>query len=103
MTTVVFVVLVSFGCFFFLAPTLFALCYIIKKWKCKKTTSKKEMVHVDEHLKVSENVVKGPDGRKAVSISIDDDLHIHEEEEYMKNEKSRKDLHQTLPSTSSQT
>ncbi|GJV95197.1 hypothetical protein Tco_1546774 [Tanacetum coccineum] len=102
MATVVFVVLVSFGCFFFLAPTLFALCYIIKKWKCKKTTSKKEMVHVDEHLKVSENVMKGPDGRKAVSITIDDDLHIDEEEEHKKNENFGKDLHQTLPSTSSQ-
>nr|GEV54517.1 tracheary element differentiation-related 6 [Tanacetum cinerariifolium] len=101
MVTVVFVVLVSFGCLFFLAPTLFALCYIIKKWKCKKTTSKTEMVHVDEHLKVSENVLQGPN-RKAVSITIDNDLHIDEEEEYRKNENFGKDLHQTLPSTSSQ-
>nr|GFC95361.1 tracheary element differentiation-related 6 [Tanacetum cinerariifolium] len=54
------------------------------------------MVHVDEHLKVSENVFQGLN-RKAVSITIDDDLHIDEEEEYRKNENFGKDLHQTLP------
>nr|GFB71222.1 tracheary element differentiation-related 6 [Tanacetum cinerariifolium] len=62
---------------------------------------KTEMVHVDEHLKVRENVLQGPN-RKAVSIMIDDDLHIDEEEEYRKNENFGKDLHQTPPSTSSQ-
>nr|GFB44848.1 tracheary element differentiation-related 6 [Tanacetum cinerariifolium] len=51
----------------------------------KRRVSKTEMVHVDEHLKVSENVLQGPN-RKAVSITIDDDLHIDEEEEYRKNE-----------------
>ncbi|GJT30300.1 hypothetical protein Tco_0117644 [Tanacetum coccineum] len=95
MVTVVFVVLVSFGCFFFLAPTLFALCYIIKKWKCKKTTSKDEMVHVDEHLKVTENAVEVPLGFKVASITIDDDLHADGEEYCRKNEKFGTELHQT--------
>ena len=60
------------------------------------------MVHVDEHLKVRENVVEGPLGTKAVSIKIDDDLHVDEKEECGKNEKFGKVLHQTPPSTSSQ-
>nr|GEZ37489.1 tracheary element differentiation-related 6 [Tanacetum cinerariifolium] len=55
------------------------------------------MVHVDEHLKVSENVLQGPN-RKAVSITIDDDFHIDEDEEYRKNENFGKDFHQTPPS-----
>ena len=60
------------------------------------------MVHVDEHLKVRENVVEGPLGTKNVSITIDDDLHVDEKEEREKNEKFGKVLHQTPPSTSSQ-
>nr|GFC76048.1 tracheary element differentiation-related 6 [Tanacetum cinerariifolium] len=60
-----------------------------------------EMVHVDEHLTVSENVLQGSN-RKVFSITIDDDLHIDEEEVYRKNENFGKDLHQTPPSTCSQ-
>nr|GEX28313.1 hypothetical protein CTI12_AA557360 [Tanacetum cinerariifolium] len=37
------------------------------------------------------------EAQKAVSITIDDDLHIDEEEEYRKNENFGKDLHQTPP------
>ncbi|KAL4588547.1 hypothetical protein LXL04_001438 [Taraxacum kok-saghyz] len=68
-------------------PTLFALCWIIKKYKCSKRSEKNEMVHVDEHLKVRENVVQGPNGMKAVAISIDDDIHVDEEDESRKEEK----------------
>ncbi|KAL8243279.1 hypothetical protein R6Q59_009537 [Mikania micrantha] len=87
MATVIFVVFVSFGCVFFLALASVALCCFIKKWKCSKTTEKSELVHVDEHLKVSENIVKGPNGMRNVAITIDDDLHVHEEEVDIKNEK----------------
>lgn len=90
---VILVVFVSFGCVFFLVPILFALCYIIKKLKCSKMAEKTEMVHIDEHLKVSENVVQGRNGMKAVAITIDDDLHVDEEEECRKNEKLGKELH----------
>lgn len=87
MTTIVFIVFVSFGCVFFLAFGLIALCFIIKKWECSKTVEKGEMVHVDEHMKVSENIFQGPNGKKTVAITIDDDLHVHDEEDVIKNEK----------------
>ncbi|KAL7599684.1 hypothetical protein Lser_V15G24387 [Lactuca serriola] len=90
---VILVVFVSFGCVFFLVPILFALCYIIKKLKCSKMAEKTEMVHIDEHLKVRENVVQGPNGMKAVAITIDDDLHVDEEEESRKKEKLGKEHH----------
>ncbi|KAL7582360.1 hypothetical protein Lser_V15G45710 [Lactuca serriola] len=91
--TVIFVVFVSFGCVFFLALPLFALCYILKKSKCNKMAEKSEMVHIDEHLKVNENILQGPNGTKLVAITIDDDLHVDEEEECRKNEKLGKELH----------
>ncbi|KAI3717962.1 hypothetical protein L1987_69917 [Smallanthus sonchifolius] len=65
----------------------------IVRFKCSKTTNKEEMVHVDEHLKVRENIVQTPNGMKAVSITVDDDLHVDEEQESMKNEKIGKNLH----------
>ncbi|PWA41026.1 tracheary element differentiation-related 6 [Artemisia annua] len=103
--TVIFVVFISFGCVFFLALALFAFCCFIKKCKCSKTTEKSEMVHVDEHLKVSENILQAPNGMKTVAITIDDDLHVHEKEERAKNEKLGKGYDQRArdaPSTSSQ-
>ncbi|KAK9072188.1 hypothetical protein SSX86_008620 [Deinandra increscens subsp. villosa] len=90
---ILFVVFVSVGCVFFLALTSLALWFIVKKSKCSKTTNKQEMVHVDEHLKVRENIVQGPNGMKAVSITVDDDLHVDEEQECKKNEKIGKNLH----------
>lgn len=54
---------------------------------------KSEMVHIDEHLKVNENILQGPNGTKLVAITIDDDLHVDEEEECRKNEKLGKELH----------
>ncbi|KAI3746321.1 hypothetical protein L6452_08749 [Arctium lappa] len=94
MATVIFVVFVSFGCVF-LGFTVFALFCIVKKSKCSKTANKSELVHVDEHLKVSKNAVQGPNGMKVVSITMDDDLHVNEQEECRKNEKFGKDIHQT--------
>ncbi|KAI3789064.1 hypothetical protein L2E82_01851 [Cichorium intybus] len=58
-----------------------------------KTTEKNELVHVDEHLKVTENVLQGPNGMKAVAITVEDDLHVDEEEECRKKEKFEKDFH----------
>ncbi|KAI3672824.1 hypothetical protein L6452_38924 [Arctium lappa] len=91
MATVIFVIFVSFGCVFFLGFVVFALCCIVKKLKCSKTADKSELVHVDEHLKVSENAVQGSNGMKVVSITIDDDLHVDEKEDYRKNENKTAD------------
>ncbi|KAJ9564791.1 hypothetical protein OSB04_000757 [Centaurea solstitialis] len=86
MATTIFVVFVSFGGVFFLGFTVFALWCILKKSKCSKASNKSELVHIDEHLKVSENAVQGPNGMKVVSITIDDDLHVDEQEDCRKNE-----------------
>ncbi|KAD4386289.1 hypothetical protein E3N88_26458 [Mikania micrantha] len=91
--TTIFVVFVSFGCVFFLGLALLASCFIVKKLKCSKTTSKEEMVHVDEHLQVRKNMVQGPNGVEDVSITVEDDLHVDKQEESMKNEKVGKHLH----------
>lgn len=105
--TVIFVVFVSFGCVFLLALASIAFCWFIKKCKCSKTTEKSEMVHIDEHLKVSENILQGPNGTKTVAITIDDDLHADEKEACAKNENLGKGYDQrardgiNLPSTSS--
>lgn len=53
------------------------------------------MVHIDEHLKVNENIFQGPNGMKTVAITIDEDLHAHGKEDCVKNEKVGKGLHQT--------
>ncbi|CAI9287039.1 unnamed protein product [Lactuca saligna] len=42
---------------------------------------------------VRENVVQGPNGMKTVAITIDDDLHVDEEEESRKKEKLGKEHH----------
>lgn len=44
-----------------------------------------DIVHVDEHLKVREEIVQGPHGSQAVVLSIEDDVHI--DEEIRKNER----------------
>lgn len=83
--TVVFVfVFVSLGCFVLLALCLFALWFLLKRRK-KKSVEEIEIKHGDEHLKVKEDVVKGPHGSEAVVLSIEEDKHF--EEEIIKNEK----------------
>ncbi|KAK1435543.1 hypothetical protein QVD17_01309 [Tagetes erecta] len=91
--TTIFVVFVSFGGVCFIALASFALWFVVKKSKCSKTSNKQEMVHVDEHVKVKKNIVQGLNGMKAVSITVDDDLHVDEEKECIKNEKIGKNLH----------
>ncbi|KVH99644.1 hypothetical protein Ccrd_022124 [Cynara cardunculus var. scolymus] len=86
MATIVFIVFYSFGCAFFLALVSVAFYCFVKKSKCSKTTEADDTVHVDEHLKVKENILEGPNGTKTVAITIDDDLHVHENKESSKNE-----------------
>lgn len=50
------------------------------------------MVHVDEHLKVKEDFVKGPHGMEAVGLVIEDDVHV--DEVIRKNEEFGKGLHE---------
>lgn len=75
----IFIVFVSFGGLFFLLFLAAVICwYIKKKKKHTKKTQQTELVHVDEHYKVKEAIVNGPDGPKAVVLEIEDDVHFDE-------------------------
>ncbi|KAM1793703.1 hypothetical protein ACFX11_034259 [Malus domestica] len=50
-----------------------------------------EIVNVNEHRKVKEDIVEGPHGSKAAVLTIDDDVHI--DEIIRKNERVGKGLH----------
>ncbi|KAK4433748.1 protein TRACHEARY ELEMENT DIFFERENTIATION-RELATED 6 [Sesamum alatum] len=76
--TVVVVVFISLGCVFFLGVCLFAFWFLIKRWK-KKSVQETDIIRCDEHLKVKEDIVKGPFGPQAVILSIEEDKHFEEE------------------------
>lgn len=91
--TVIIVVFVSFvGCFFFAAFCFFALWCLIKKRK-QKTVNETDIIRTDEHLRVKEAIVQGPNGPEAVVLSIEDDKHI--QEDIIKNEKMEISHNQT--------
>lgn len=81
---------ISLGGVFFLAFLAAALFCFLKKKK-KKTVHEAEVVHFDEHKKVTEAIVEGRHGPKAVVLSVEDDVHI--EEEMVKSEKVGEGLH----------
>ncbi|XP_047336008.1 protein TRACHEARY ELEMENT DIFFERENTIATION-RELATED 7A-like [Impatiens glandulifera] len=82
--TTIIVVFVSLGGLFLLGFLSVALCCFLKKRK-KKQIQEMEVVRVDEHLKIREAVVPGPNGTtQTVILSIDEDIHV--EEETKKNE-----------------
>ncbi|XP_076891209.1 uncharacterized protein LOC143542527 [Bidens hawaiensis] len=76
-STVIVVVFVSCGGVFFLAFVMVALWCFLKKRK--KMVTKAENVHFDEHRKVSERIVQGPNGTESVILSVEDDIHIEED------------------------
>ncbi|XP_011075018.1 uncharacterized protein LOC105159602 [Sesamum indicum] len=76
--TVVIVVFISLGCIFFFGVCLFAFWFLIKRWK-KKSVQETDIIRADEHLKVKEDIVKGPFGPQAVILSIEEDKHFEEE------------------------
>ncbi|EYU23833.1 hypothetical protein ABFS82_14G307300 [Erythranthe guttata] len=86
-TVVVVVVFVSLGSIFLLAFCLFALWLVIKRRRKNKLVEETDIKRADEHLKVKENIVKGPHGLEAVVLSIEEDKHF--EEEIVKNEKKQ--------------
>lgn len=91
-STIIIIVFVSLGGLFFLAFLLAALCCFIKK---KKMVTKRETIDIDEHMKVQEAIIEGPHGPIAVGLSIEEDVHIHEE--HNKNEKVGKPLPYVTP------
>ncbi|KAL7128303.1 hypothetical protein ABFS83_14G307100 [Erythranthe nasuta] len=86
-TVVVVIVFVSLGSIFLLAFCMFALWLVIKRRRKNKLVEETDIKRADEHLKVKENIVKGPHGLEAVVLSIEEDKHF--EEEIVKNEKKQ--------------
>jgi hypothetical protein len=81
-------VIIGFGGIALLA---FALFCCIQKRKKKKTQGT-DIVHIDEHKKVTETIIPGPSGQPpTVVISVEDDVHI--DEVIKKNEEVGHDLH----------
>lgn len=57
--------------------------------------TKREIIDIDEHMKVQEAIIEGPHGPIAVGLSIEEDVQIHEERN--KNEKLGKPLPYVTP------
>ncbi|XP_006303418.2 uncharacterized protein LOC17900862 [Capsella rubella] len=72
-TTVVVVVFVSLGCVMFLLFLAFVIWFLIKK-RSKKHSEKSKAVRMDEHFKMKEAIVEGPNGQKSVVLSVEDDV-----------------------------
>lgn len=76
--TVIVIVFISLGGVFFLAFLAAALFCFLKRKK-KKTVQETDMIHVDEHKKIKEQVGEGPHGKvETVVLSIEDDIHVDE-------------------------
>lgn len=72
------IVFFSLGGLLFLSLLAFALFWFIKKRK-KRTSQETEVIHIDKHKKVKEEIVSGPFGPQTVVLSVEDDVHIDEE------------------------
>ncbi|XP_065847734.1 protein TRACHEARY ELEMENT DIFFERENTIATION-RELATED 6 [Euphorbia lathyris] len=88
-TTVVVIVLVSFGGLLLLACLAVSVCCCFKKKKERVD----EKVNLDEHLKVKEAVVEGPNGPKSLVLEIQDDVHVHVDGVIHKDDKFGKAMH----------
>ncbi|PHU14520.1 hypothetical protein BC332_15725 [Capsicum chinense] len=67
--------------FFLLCMALFALhCYLKKKKNKTILVEETEAKHVDENMRVKENIVKGPHGQpESVMLSVEEDLHVDDD------------------------
>ncbi|CAA0813392.1 tracheary element differentiation-related 6 [Striga hermonthica] len=77
---VVLVVFVSLG-FFFMIGLFFVASFFIIKMRKKKSSDEKDddvIIRADEHLKVKEDIVKGPFGPQVV-LSMEKDKRFEEE------------------------
>ncbi|KAL4308934.1 hypothetical protein GQ457_01G012610 [Hibiscus cannabinus] len=72
---VIIIVFFSCGGFILLACAAVALYYFLNTKKKVQETD----LHVDEHRKVKEAIVSGPNGPHAVIIGIEDDIHVTED------------------------
>lgn len=58
---------------------MLCIWWFIKGRKERKLIQERKDIDVDEHLKVQEMIVRGPHGPKKVLVSMEDDVHVHED------------------------
>ncbi|KAL1561175.1 hypothetical protein AAHA92_03913 [Salvia divinorum] len=74
------VVVVSFGWLALLALCLLAMWRLLTRKKGEtRAEEEAEAIRWDEHVRVKEDIVKGPDGREAIALSIEKDERFEEE------------------------
>ncbi|KAG6405981.1 hypothetical protein SASPL_133577 [Salvia splendens] len=88
--TVYIVFVVSFGWFFFLAFCLLAMWYLLTR-RTEKKMQEAEVIRCDEHVRVKEDIMKGPMGAETIALSIEKDDNF--EEDFIKKEKELKGKH----------
>ncbi|MCD7466013.1 hypothetical protein HAX54_002326 [Datura stramonium] len=77
---IIIIVFPIFG-FILLCMGLLALrCYLKKKKKKTTMVEETEVKHIDDHMRVKEDFVKGPHGRpESVVLSVEEDLHVDDD------------------------
>ncbi|GAU34580.1 hypothetical protein TSUD_14950 [Trifolium subterraneum] len=75
--TVIVIVIIGFGGLALLSMLAFALFCCVQKRK--KKTQETDVVHINEHKKVTETIIPRPFGQPpTVVISVEDDVHVDE-------------------------
>ncbi|KAL1557108.1 hypothetical protein AAHA92_12635 [Salvia divinorum] len=90
--TVYIVFVVSFGWFFFLAFCLLAMWYSLTRRKEKKM-QEAGVIRRDEHVRVKEDIMKGPKGAETIALSIEKDERFEEDIIKKEEELKGKNMH----------
>ncbi|XP_059290658.1 protein TRACHEARY ELEMENT DIFFERENTIATION-RELATED 6-like [Lycium ferocissimum] len=102
----IIIVFPAFG-FILLCMALLALCCCLKKKKKKKSkrvlVEETEVKHIDENMRVKENIAKGPNGRpESFVVSVEEDMHVDDDIIRKKKELKAQNMHakssETTPS-----
>ncbi|KAK4370488.1 hypothetical protein RND71_009963 [Anisodus tanguticus] len=77
---IIIIVFPAFG-FTLLCMVLLALrCYFKNKKDKTILVEETEVKHIDENMRVKENIVKGPHGRpESVVLSVEEDMHLDDD------------------------
>ncbi|KAK4340917.1 hypothetical protein RND71_039418 [Anisodus tanguticus] len=90
--TIIIFVFSMFGCILF-GLVLLAFCsYFLKKKKKTTIVETKEVKHIDDHIKIKEEIVEGPHGKlETVVLSVEEDL--HEKDDIVRTKKELEEVH----------
>ncbi|TMW88891.1 hypothetical protein EJD97_017943 [Solanum chilense] len=97
---IIMIIVFPIFCFILLCMALLALrCYLKKKEKKTTMVEEIEVKHVDKHMRVKENIVKGSHGEaESVVVSVEGDCHVDDDIVTKKKELKAKISAETTPS-----